>query len=287
MLSSVKKKRLGAFLWSTIYFVLVVIFACSATLIFHSTYYRSIFVSGTSMSPTLYGLTSRAHFGIIDTTSLAKNSIKRFDIVTTYFPWDESDYSPESIENKDYSMADGSNPEYKIKRVVALPGETIFYFTDEANRRNFPAELKNHIIILESKDEDQDGQDDGTGKVIAIYRDKLPKGEELEPEAYTFTIGEQTIIAKELPYYRQKNAAAPFAYGRPSIEPTAVPEGRYFAMGDNWSTSGSTDCGTSGKPLYYDNIVGVLVAIEGTCTIVGDTGEKKCTNRQYSWPVIY
>jgi len=287
MLSNVKKKRLGAFLWSTIYLVLVVIFACSATLIFHSTYYRSIFVSGSSMSPTLFGATSKAHFGIIDTTSWAKNSIKRFDIVTTYFPWEEKDYSEESRNNHDYSLADGYNPEYKIKRVIALEGETIFYFTDVTKRGNFSEDLINHIIILESKDEDEDGQDDGTGDVIAIFRDKLPKGEELEEGEDIFVIGDQTIIAQELPYYRQNNYVSPFAYGRPSIDPIAVPEGRFFAMGDNWSTNGSTDCGTTGIPLYYDNIVGVLVAIEGTCTIVGDNGDKKCTNRQYSWPTIY
>ena len=271
MLSSVKKKKLGAFLWSTIYFILVVIFACSATLIFHSTYYRSIFVSGTSMSPTLYGATSKAHFGIIDTTSWAKNNIKRFDIVTTYFPWDDNDYSLESRENEDFENADGDNPEYKIKRIIALGGETIFYFTDAVHRRNFPEELINHIIILESTDDNQDGQDDGTGAIINIFGD-IEK---------SISFGGGTYSVEKLPFNRKT------PYGRSSIEPIAVPKGRYFAMGDNWTTSGSTDCGTFSVPLYYDNIVGVLVAIEGTCTIVGDTGNKKCTNRQYSWPVIY
>ncbi len=271
MLNNVKKKRLGAFLWSVAYLVLVVIFACSATLIFHSTYYWSIFVSGTSMSPTLYGATDKAHFGIIDTTSWAKNSIKRFDIVTTYFPWDERDYSSESRSNNDYSIADGSGPEYKIKRVIALGGETIFYFTDVLDRQGFPEELKDHIIILEAKDENNDGQDDGTGAIIDIFGDTEK----------SISFDGKTYFVKELPFRRKT------PYGRVSIEPIAVPEGRYFAIGDNWATNGSTDCGTHGTPLFYDNIVGVLVAIEGTCTIVGETGDKKCTNRQYSWPVIY
>mgnify|MGYP001213517349 CR=1 FL=1 len=290
MLSSAKKKKFGALIWSAIYLVLVFIFTCSASLIFHSTYYRSIFVSGGSMSPTLYGSNERANFGIIDTTSWAKGRIKRFDIVTTYFPWlvdgpgtgtfGGGDYSQESASSHDYSVADGRNPEYKIKRVIALEGESIFYFTNAAKRKDFPETLLNNIIILEQKDENQDGIDDGTGEVIAIYGNATK----------SVSFGGKTYEVEKLPFKRNSNNPTfdDPVYGRESLEnPIAIPEGRYFAMGDNWATSGSTDCGTSKMPLYYDNIVGVLVAIEGICTISGTGTNKKCTNRHYSWPVIY
>ena len=79
------------------------------------------------MSPTLNGSNistsslgfeyemngSTADYGIVDTHKAAKKGIKRFSIVSTYFP---TDYN----ENGDLI----ANSNQKIKRVVALPGET-------------------------------------------------------------------------------------------------------------------------------------------------------------------
>ena len=298
MKNEVKKKRLSALGWTCIYLVLVIVFLCSGGLIFHSTYYRSIFVSGTSMSPTLLGNPDRANFGIIDTTDWAKKRIKRFDIVTTYFPWSvdspdpdsttlEGDYSYASAQAGDYSVADGRNPEYKIKRVIALEGETIFYFTNVTNRRNFPEALINDIIIMESRDDNHDGVDDGTGDIIAIYKDKYNPNEGEAESPDQIVIANQTYEIQELPFFRKKASFNPTVYGRISISPIAIPEGRYFVMGDNWTAGGSSDCGTSYMPIYYDNLVGVLAAIEGTCTISGDTGNKKCVDRHYIVPKVY
>ena len=80
------------------------------------------------MSPTLKGGKGNgdsgvAHFGLVDTTDLAKKRTKRFDIVTTYYPWDDSDYPNGYKPNEKNSL--GENAERKIKRVLALPGETI------------------------------------------------------------------------------------------------------------------------------------------------------------------
>ncbi|MDD4103626.1 MAG: S26 family signal peptidase [Bacilli bacterium] len=285
MQNTTKKKRIGSIVWAAIYLVLVGIFACSATLIFHSTYFSSIYVSGTSMSPTLLGGegTDKANFGIIDTTDWARKNIKRFDIVTTYFPWDSNDYSEESRNNNDYSEADGPDPTYKIKRVIAFGGETIFYFTSNNQSNSFPLGLIDHIIILESRDDDGDGHDDGTGSIKAIFGD----------EAKTVIVNEISYKVKKLPFNRaiSKDPMRPnpeSKYGRSSIEPFAVPKGSYFVMGDNWSSQGrSVDSGYKETPIFFDNIVGVLVAIEGTCRITFDGGINKCVDRHYSWPVFY
>ena len=102
------------------YFCIVLALCVSGALLFHAFYYESVYVSGDSMNPTLVGGNvegAEADFGIVDTHKGAINRIKRFDIVSTYYP-DERDYA--DIEN--YTLL--KNAKQKIKRVVALPNET-------------------------------------------------------------------------------------------------------------------------------------------------------------------
>lgn len=113
-----KNKKLKAILSITGYFLLVVAICFSAALVFHSTYYELIYVSGNSMSPTLNGSESEkagsvVDFGIIDTHKVAIKNIKRFSIVSTYY-------------SDDYSLSGRliPNAKQKIKRIVAMPGET-------------------------------------------------------------------------------------------------------------------------------------------------------------------
>lgn len=110
--------------------VLFTFFFVSALLIgnvviFHNLYYKSFFVNGQSMYPTLNGNATYSdgtligqrqtkpdngnvvEYGIMDTHLNAINGIKRFDIIITA-----------------YSSGDLKD---KIKRVIALPGDT-FYF---------------------------------------------------------------------------------------------------------------------------------------------------------------
>ncbi|MFA5421846.1 MAG: signal peptidase I [Bacilli bacterium] len=115
--------------------VIFTIFFVSALLlgnvvIFHNLYYKSFFVNGQSMYPTLnggatcldgspigagVGSTCSDHgttveYGIMDTHELAKKSIRRFDIIIGLFP---------NTTTKDV-----------IKRVVALPGESFYLIND-------------------------------------------------------------------------------------------------------------------------------------------------------------
>ena len=125
------KKKISTILMSTFTFVALIGLCFTASIAMTRNYYDTIFVSGSSMNPTLYGgqgglakgpyvdETNEYHsgdyvnFGLVDKSSKAKHNIKRYDIVTTYYP---SDYN--SVGELYESAA------YKIKRVIALPGET-------------------------------------------------------------------------------------------------------------------------------------------------------------------
>lgn len=298
-------KKIMAIIWPFVYFILILTFCISGCLIFHSTYYHSIFVSGTSMSPTLLGtkgIENGANFGIIDTTEKAKENIKRFNVVTTYFPFDKDDYGDTSWDDRNFKIADGDDPEYKIKRVIAMGGETVYFFTEQTDQtfnvessdgntttRTYPASLSCDIIILEPSDINNDGIDDGVGNIICIYGDNPG----------VVMINEVQYTVKQIPYQRKRADSL-----RNSIPPTKIDEGRYFIMGDNWASGGSLDSASAYRnsstydrltgennvpfPVYYDNIVGVLVAIEGTCKIYTDSkGKPKCVNRHYFWPIPF
>mgnify|MGYP004449537881 FL=1 len=123
-----KKKKISEIVWPIIYFLLVVTICFSGCLVFRRYYYCSVFVSGQSMAPTLLGGKGNgdygiANFGLVDTTDLAKKKTKRFDIVTTYYPWDTTDYPSSFVPGEKNEL--GESAERKIKRILGLPGETI------------------------------------------------------------------------------------------------------------------------------------------------------------------
>lgn len=120
-----KKNRivLRVILWPFLYLVLIMSILASVVLLFHSTYFTPIFVSGFSMYPTLNSHSkpssgqadgSIVDFGIIDESHYAMNRMKRFSIVTTYY-------------SEDYDSAGNlrENSTYKIKRVISLGNEYI------------------------------------------------------------------------------------------------------------------------------------------------------------------
>ena len=201
----------------TMTFVFIIIFLFFSCFIFNRYYYLSIYVDGSSMYPTLNRNRddSRYDFGIVDPHQSAINKIKRFDIITTYYPWESQDY------NLPYKKGDKAkeSAEYKIKRVIALPNET------------FKIENNNLYLLNETS-------------------------QEFEKIVFPFTrnIGSQISSTDKI-------------YTLASDE--------YWVMGDNWENS--MDCLDAKSPIYKENIVGVLVAIEGTC-------DSKGNNRHYSWP---
>lgn len=248
-----KNKKLLTVLRALGAFALLLAVCLSGALIFHSYYYELIYVSGTSMSPTLNGTEDDASgslvdFGIVDAHKSALDHIKRFDIVSTYYP-DPTDYDAQGNLYK--------NAKKKIKRVVALPGET------------FKVE-KGKIYVL--------------------------NGSEFELQPATF----KTLPSQDEDYT-----------GKDTIAPITLGEDEYWVLGDN--RKASRDCAFLGKPIKYENLFGVLVAIEGkgklylkryTCPNCGKTystkGGNVCPNcyvdltpeydvgnKQYHWPTFY
>ena len=123
-----KSKKSSIIIKAIASFALTVAIICSGVLLFHSYYYESVYISGSSMSPTLVGADESAlyneeidaskltaDFGIMDTHQSAIKHIKRFDIISTYY---NDDYYPgtNSVRN---------DATKKIKRVIGLPNETI------------------------------------------------------------------------------------------------------------------------------------------------------------------
>ena len=125
------KRKITAIITSLVSLATIVVICVTSSILITRFYYDTIFVSGCSMNPTLYGgeggLASPPYidgsgiyhhgdyvnFGLVDKSLKAKQNIKRYDIVTTYYP---ADYNASGKVNK--------NATYKIKRVIALPGET-------------------------------------------------------------------------------------------------------------------------------------------------------------------
>ena len=248
-----KNKKLNIVLKALGTFLLLAAICFSGALIFHSYYYELIYISGTSMSPTLNGTETDAtgslvDFGIVDAHKSALEHIERFDIVSTYYP-DSTDYDSQGHLYK--------NAKKKIKRVVALPGET------------FKID-KGQVYVL--------------------------KGSEFELVPAKF----KTNPAQDSGYQ-----------GKDTIAPITLADNEYWVLGDN--RQASRDCATLGKPIKYENLFGVLVAIEGkgklylkryTCPSCGKKYDAKGGNvcpscyvdltpeydvgsKQYHWPVFY
>jgi len=99
-----KKSKAKLFIWPSLFLVLVVAASFLGQIIFENNYYQKFYVSGSSMNPTLVGDKSNADYGIYDGHDSALKNLKRFQIVTTYYPQDHSSL--------------------KIKRVLFKPGDT-------------------------------------------------------------------------------------------------------------------------------------------------------------------
>ena len=231
IMRKMKSKKVYNILKAVGVFALLIGVCVSAALFFHTYYYDLIYVSGASMYPTLNGDEDESQgsivdFGIVDPHESAKKHIKRFSIVSTYYP-DSTDY--------DDANKLRPNAKKKIKRVVALPGETFKIEEDK-------------LYVM------KDGQFD------------------LVP--YTFK-----IVQKDGVYPKDTN------------EPITLKDNEYWVLGDN--RPASRDCASLGTPITYENIYGVLVAIEGK----GKLYIKKydsygnavydVKNKQYHWPTFY
>jgi len=115
------KSFIGDIIWTIVYMIVIVVLSLSGMFLFCKNYYSICWVDGQSMYPTfnregnlstnpknIYDLT------LFDEKDSGKNSLVRFDIVTTYYQGDydsKGDIKPTSFR--------------KIKRLIGFPNETI------------------------------------------------------------------------------------------------------------------------------------------------------------------
>ena len=245
------KKQFKAIIWPVIYMVLIIAVCISASMVFHSYYYTAIYVSGSSMAPTLHGDTNdMVDFGIIDTHENAISHLKRFQIITTYYPFSTSkDYINGYTPGGD-NQIDKNQASYKINRGYAFPGEC----------------FKLEPVF-----------DQGEFQTVNFY----VKSGEFAPWP------EEPVQIKFDRKMEKTNGQ------RSYVRNTPLGENEYWVMGDNYDVS--YDCYNANSPIYKDNIVGVLVAIEGRCKISmkstsdddGTHVSATCTNRQRHWPKYF
>lgn len=261
------KTKLKRIIWPLVYLVLIINVCVSFVLVFRSYYFKSIFVSGSSMEPTLHGnVSGDVDYGIIDDHKSAIDKIKRFQIVTTYYPFSDSrDYSGGYVHGGENKI-DEYDSSYKIKRVYALPGETFKFSVNE----EFANQAKSYTDSYSNQAQD------AAQKAI---------------EFYILNEKDNVFVKQDIKFNRKINISKIGDYNYTKT----LGDDEFWVMGDNYSAS--SDCHAKKLPIYYDNIVGVLIAIEGTCKIISsvvidptDDGTKvtyKCTNRKRHLPVYY
>ena len=107
-----KNEKFQKFFYGFLYFLMTIGCVFTFCFVFVRSYYTNVYISGSSMTPTLLGGTGgKWYYGISDNHSSTVDNIKRFDVALTYYPsaWNAGD----------------EDTVYKIKRVWGLPGETI------------------------------------------------------------------------------------------------------------------------------------------------------------------
>ena len=133
--SKKSNKFVSRLLMSIAYFFFAMVLVINSAIILHRKYYLSIYVDGESMKPTLngdyypthderdgkYTIKHDVNFGVAETSEKVKRRLNRFNVVVCYYPWDKSDYA-ETNKRGQKPLDTATN---KIKRVIALPGETL------------------------------------------------------------------------------------------------------------------------------------------------------------------
>ncbi len=224
------------------YPIFYILFSAAITLsgcfIFSRYYYTNIFVSGPSMLPTLVGDDAHNihHYGIADTTSKAIDSLKRFDVVITYYP-------------SSWGAKDG----LIVKRVWGFPGETINLVSD-LNGSTFTVSHGGEVVYtVQAHIRKKQVNKISSIETMLVYQYVLPNkefnthfnGKYTETETGEINVTEITAGAR-------------------NINNLTLGENQYFVMGDNWVDS--TDCYTKmsqPEKLTRSDIQGRVICIQG------------------------
>ncbi len=125
--------RVRLILWPILYMASII----STCLVFafksKDFFYDFVYVSGHSMYPLLnnndnrskeYQTSDYIDYGRVDRSDFAIENMRRFDLVTCYYPWANEDYDEYSFSYKRHQELK-STATSKVKRLIAFPGERI------------------------------------------------------------------------------------------------------------------------------------------------------------------
>ena len=138
MKDSSKKTFVHSIIYGLIYLVTASVVSVGGYFQFQKRYYTNVLIDGSSMSPTLnedfstenetidgksYIRENNINFGVINEHKEATKDLKRYSIITCYYPWDASDYEKYG-DDYVHNQKAKKNASYKIKRIYAFPGDT-------------------------------------------------------------------------------------------------------------------------------------------------------------------
>ncbi|HBN00837.1 MAG TPA: signal peptidase I [Firmicutes bacterium] len=226
--------------------ILAVVFAVSGQTLYDFNRYRAFYVNGESMYPTLNknaeayakgnkvatktyllgDFSSPNHqylcdYGLMDEKEGFLSSLQRFSIVVTYFDQDMK-------KNGDVYLPK-SGSELKIKRVLALPGEEIYF--DNGGELYIKREGESVFQLIEQP-----------------FFNVDPWNE--ESKDFLLTVKKETNLASKYAYDEE--------------HPCRLGDEEYFLVGDNRLRGCSNDSRAIGPVSSY-SIVGRVVTIIGKC----------------------
>lgn len=233
------KKKSSKVISIVIYALVGVICICSGISIFNNLYYDKIVVTGQSMYPTLNydsknnsdEFTYRHELGLVNSHKKTLDKIKRFDIVSLYYPSDYTDVSTLTLSSSAYK---------KIKRVYAFENETISFVKEVSN------EDQNRINTLKSTVADYLHNEEYqtiASRSVKVYVGNTPSS--LEEVNINF---KRFIDLDTFTDYSK-----------------TLGENEIWVEGDNYTNSKDSSSGIG--TLYKSFITGKLVYIIGTCKL--------------------
>ena len=233
-----KNEKFQKIFYPILYLLLLASFLISGCFIFVRSYYTNVYISGSSMMPSLLGgKDGKWNYGISDNHKSALRTIKRFDVVLTYYP-------------NGWAPGEDEDTTYKIKRVWGFPGETISLTKSEDGTE---------YIFTASKDDE------------VIYSVTAP----ISKKQFSFTGNNNWKVAE---FELEKKTFVTHADTNREFNLTLSEEKQeYFVMGDNWSASSDSFSHISSpERLTFDNLQGKMIAIQGIARLEnGDLVDKQ------------
>ena len=249
-----KNEKFQKIFYAVLYLICAFAFVISGSYIFYKTYYSNVYVSGTSMSPTLIGgnVEGRNHYGISDNHRSALSNLKRFDVVITYYPTQWTGTDEDTV--------------YKIKRVWGFPGETIsMSYADD--KYTFTVSIDENVVY-ETTAAVNVKEFAGIGQLkIASFTDGRRSfnvnafSRHFENGQPIFDEAKRTNFTVSLDKEKQE----------------------YFLMGDNWTASSDSFTHLNlSQRISFDNLQGKVVAIKGTAIVSnGELKDKRKIRNMY------